>query len=130
MRNSDFDAYSAFGEVVDNSIQAGAKNVKVRFWYQPKSPQVKQEPILKVAFGDDGSGMPADILHRCLQLGYSSRYNDRGGIGRFGVGATLAAINQCRRVEVYSKAGQGPWLYTYVDLDEITSKPPKMLFSP
>ena len=29
MRNSDFDAYSAFGEVVDNSIQAAAKNVKV-----------------------------------------------------------------------------------------------------
>ncbi len=130
MRNSDFDAYSAFGEVVDNSIQAGAKNVKVRFWYQAKSPQVRQEPIHKVAFGDDGSGMPADILHRCLQLGYSSRYNDRGGIGRFGVGATLAAINQCKRVEVYSKTEGGTWLYTYVDLDEVTSRPPKMLHIP
>ena len=29
MRASDFDACSAYGEVVDNSLQAGAKNVRV-----------------------------------------------------------------------------------------------------
>jgi hypothetical protein len=122
MRNSDFDVYSAYGEVLDNSIQAEAKHIKVLMVYKPKTTMNRNEPIERVAFGDDGHGMTEDVLHRCLQLGYSSRFNDRGGIGRFGVGATLAAINQCKRVEIYSKTPAGKWLFTYFDLDEIAAK--------
>jgi hypothetical protein len=121
MRNSDFDVYSAYGEVIDNSLQADAKHVKIRMDYKSKTPLMRNEPIESIAFGDDGYGMTAEVLHRCLQLGYSSRYNDRNGIGRFGVGATLAAINQCKRVNVYSKPPGEKWLHTYFDLDEITS---------
>jgi hypothetical protein len=126
MRNSDFDAYSAFGEVIDNSIQAEASEIKVLFSYTPATSSRSREPIKSVAFGDSGKGMSAEIIHRCLQLGYSSRYNDRKGIGRFGVGATLAAINQCRKIEIYSKEPGGEFLYTYIDLDKITSTPPEM----
>ena len=130
MRSSDFDVYSAYGEVIDNSIQAEAKAIKIKMVYRPKTPSLKNEPIEYIAFGDDGNGMPREILHRCLQLGYSSRFNDRSGIGRFGVGATLAAINQCKKAEVYSKQEGGKWLYTYTDLDLITCSPPKMFVIP
>jgi hypothetical protein len=122
MRNSDFDVCSAYGEVVDNALQADAKHVRIRMDYKSKTPAMKDEPIECIAFGDDGVGMNADVLHHCLSLGYSSRYNDRSGIGRFGVGATLAAINQCKRVDVYSKVAGGQWLHTHFDLDEIASK--------
>ena len=122
MRNSDFDAYSAVGEVIDNSIQAEARNVRLSVAFSAD----RHEPITAIAFGDDGMGMSGVILHRCLQLGYSTRYNDRRGIGRFGVGATLAAISQCRKIEVSSKEESGPWLYTYIDLDAITADPPTM----
>lgn len=122
MRNSDFDVYSAYGEVIDNSLQADAKHVKIKMIYKSKTPLIQNEPIECIAFGDDGYGMSADVLHHCLSLGYSSRYNDRSGIGRFGVGATLASINQCKRVDVYSKTVGEQWLHTYFDLDEITSK--------
>lgn len=130
MRNSDFDAYSAFGEVVDNSIQAHATEVKVHFAYTPATNSRAREPIKFVAFGDNGDGMGGEVIHRCLQLGYSSRYNDRKGIGRFGVGATLAAINQCRKIEIYSKESGGTLQYTYIDLDMITSTPPTMVDIP
>lgn len=126
MRNSDFDAYSAYGEVIDNSVQAEATNIRIQIVYDPATPQSKREPIRRICFGDDGSGMPPDVLHRCLQLGYSSRYNDRTGIGRFGVGAILGAINQCQKVEVYSKEAGGPWLYTLVDLEEVCATPSRM----
>lgn len=121
MRNSDFDAYSAFGEVLDNSIQAGAKEIKIKVNYTPKSGK-GFEPIHSIGFCDDGHGMGREVLHRCLQLGYSSRYNDRSGIGRFGVGMTLGAINQCKRIDVYSKVKGGQWNWTYIDLDEIEAK--------
>jgi len=117
MRESDFDAYSAMGEVVDNSLQANATAVRVLLDY----PASGKELVRSVAFGDNGHGMPADVLHLCLQLGYSTRFNDRSGIGRFGVGATLGAINQCKRVDLFSRVPGGQWLYTYVDLDEVTS---------
>ncbi|MFQ5750435.1 MAG: ATP-binding protein [bacterium] len=119
MRESDFDAYSAFGEVLDNSIQADAKELKVKVF--EASSHKKYTVLDRIAFGDNGNGMSSDILHHCLQLGYSTRYNDRSGIGRFGVGMTLAAINQCKRVEIYSKTAGSEWIWTYVDLDEIMS---------
>jgi Histidine kinase-, DNA gyrase B-, and HSP90-like ATPase len=122
MRNSDFDVCSAYGEVIDNSIQADATEIRVLIDYKPALARGQREPIQFVAFGDNGTGMPTDILHRCLQLGYSSRYNDRTGIGRFGVGAILAAINQCEKVEIYSKIKDSKeWQYTYIDLELITA---------
>lgn len=123
MRDSDFDAGSAFGEIVDNSIQAHAKAVSIRFETRPGGPKTQYEYVTQVAFGDDGDGMEPETIHRCLQLGYSSRYNDRTGIGRFGVGMTLAAIHECKRVEVYSHQRGEPWRWTCVDLDDITSDP-------
>ena len=75
--------------------------------------------LTEIAFGDDGIGMSTDTLFKCLQLGFSKRYNDRSGIGRFGVGMTLGAITQCTRIEVYSKPKGGNWNMTYLDLDEL-----------
>ena len=121
MRSSDFDVYSAMGEVIDNSIQANAQSVKIQIQYESLGGGRKKEPIQLVAFGDDGDGMPTSVLHRCLQVGYSSRFNDRTGIGRFGVGAILGAINQCKKVEIYSKESDGDWNYTYIDLEEVSS---------
>jgi hypothetical protein len=77
--------------------------------------------ISRVLFCDNGDGMDVDLLHKCLKLGHSSRSNDRSGIGRFGVGMTLGAIHECRRIEVYSKVRSSDWFYTYMDLDEISS---------
>lgn len=119
LRNSDFDAVSAYGEVVDNSIEAGAKNVKVKFLTKPATHGY--QVIERLAFGDDGSGMDADTLHNCMQVGWSSRYNDRSGIGRFGVGMTMAAIHECKRVDVWSKERRSSWLHTSVDLDKVAS---------
>ncbi len=126
MRESDFDAYSAFGEIVDNSVQAEAKNIKIKIISLGNIKNTGYEYIDRIAFGDDGIGMELEVLHRCLQLGYSSRFNDRKGIGRFGVGMTLAAINQCQRVEIFSKQKAGEFLWTYIDIEHITSNPPKM----
>lgn len=118
LRNSDFDALSAYGEVIDNSIQANAKTIKINFHTKIEGNR-SYEFIKEIEFGDDGDGMDPETLHRCLQLGWSSRYNDRSRIGRFGVGMTLAAIHECKRVKVYSKVSGGDWFSTYIDLDEI-----------
>ena len=118
MRASDFDCYSAYGEIIDNSIQAHATDIRIEF-NEREDRSARSKKIGRILFADNGDGMDKEILHTCLKLGKSSRYNDRSGIGRFGVGMTLGAIHECRRVEVYSKVNGGIWYYTYLDLDEI-----------
>ena len=123
LRESDFDTLSAYGEVIDNSIQANAKNIKIKFLIDGTN-------FKQVAFGDDGDGMDSETLEHCAQIGWSSRYGNRDGIGRFGVGMTMAMIHECRRMEIYSKNSSGNWLNVYVDLDEIKEEgaeiqPPK-----
>ncbi|MDB2377093.1 ATP-binding protein [Luminiphilus sp.] len=120
LRSSDFDAMSAYGEVIDNSIQAGAEKVNIRFVY---SQDARRRQIETLAFGDNGDGMTEAVLQSCLKLGWSSRFNDRTGIGRFGVGMILGAIHEVQRIEVYSRAKDSQeWLFTYVDLNEIKTR--------
>ena len=66
--------------------------------------------------------MNAETLNGCPQLGYSTRYNDREGLGRFGIGASYASISQCKRTIFCSRPnGTGDFLATYIDLDKIAN---------
>ncbi len=116
LREDDFDDLSAYGEAIDNSLQADASEIKIKFETEKKG---QRYDIKSLAFGDDGHGMDADTLGKCLKVGWSSRINSRTGIGRFGVGMILGAIHECKRVEVWSKQKGAKCLYTYIDLDEI-----------
>lgn len=119
LRNTDFDNLSAFGEVIDNSIQANATKIHLNFELSEASGRM---PLIdRLVFADNGSGMNDETLAKCLKLGWSSRYNNRDGIGRFGVGMILGAIHECKRIDVYSKEKTSGWKYTYIDLDEISS---------
>lgn len=125
LRASNFDTPAAVGEPVDNALQAGANNIAIRLVEGERKVGKKQKPtpvVEQIAFSDDGSGMERDVLERALVLGYSTRYNSRTGMGRFGVGATLAGISQAKRLEMYSRnTPKGEFLYSYIDLDEITN---------
>ena len=116
---------SALSELIDNSIQAGATSVGVQLTAVEQEWSGKGKPVLprivQVAIGDNGRGMDAETLRRALRFGDSSRFNDRKGLGRFGMGLPNASVSQCKRVEVYSwRRGSKP-LWTYIDVDEIAS---------
>ena len=128
MRDSDFHCYSAYAEAIDNSIQANATEINIKFDTEERR---NYEYIKRIAFIDDGDGMDHDLIHNCLVLGYSSRFNDRSGIGRFGVGMTLGAIHECRHVSVFSRdKDQGDWLTTSLNIkssddESVLIDPPK-----
>lgn len=121
LRNSDFDAYSAICEIVDNSIEAKCSEIKIKI--EEAIPDGKRVPRpTRMIFGDDGEGMDSETLQSCLKLGYSGRYDSRKGIGRFGVGMTFGAISLCEKIEVYSRQKRGNWQYTYLDIHDISPK--------
>ncbi|MCA1579157.1 MAG: ATP-binding protein [Acidobacteria bacterium] len=125
LRASNFDTPAAVGEPIDNSIQANAHNIRIRLLEGERrvGKRQKSTPIVnQIAFADDGDGMDEKTLQNALVLGYSTRYNNRSGMGRFGVGATLAGISQAQHLGIYTRAtNQGSYLYTYIDLEDIAT---------
>lgn len=115
MRDSGYDLPTAVGEVVDNSIEAKARNIKIHTNFV----KGKTKEITEMAFSDDGVGIPPDILHNILTLGYSTRYNQRNSLGRFGMGLKVASISHARRIELYTRQEGGSLYYTHIDLVEI-----------
>lgn len=106
---------SAVSELVDNSLQAGAGLVVV-FVLETRDPDFP----LEVAVLDDGEGMTRSALQQAMRFGGSSRFGDRSGLGRYGMGLPNASLSQARRVEVSTWRGGRP-LYSYLDVDEIAA---------
>lgn len=134
LRFAEYDLEHAIGELVDNSVEGGAHHVWVRHTREPLTQGNKTYNVVStVAVIDDGEGMDAEVLSRALVLGDSPRPK-RGtslGIGRFGVGMTLGALSLARRIDVYSRSDKTqPFLYTYLDLDEVGGNVQKKIPTP
>jgi hypothetical protein len=100
LRESGYTLAAALGEVIDNSIEANANRIEVDLREVQRG---KRKAIDRIVVADDGDGMTDDVLHHYLQLGYSTRYMSETTIGKFGVGAKLAALNFSTRIDVWSK---------------------------
>jgi DNA topoisomerase VI subunit B len=86
---------SAVSEIIDNSVEAQAKNIFVilREGIAPSGRKV----VTEVGFLDNGEGMSEDVLGRCLGIGASTR-QARKGMGRFGVGLPQASLYACPQI--------------------------------
>lgn len=126
MRDNGYkNAAYALAELMDNSIQAGAKTVQLLC--ADRDVQVEQRTRKRlhgVAVLDDGSGMDSNTLQIALQFGNGTRLDreQQTGMGRFGMGLPSASISQCQRVDVWSWTdGVDNALHSYIDLTEIDS---------
>ena len=108
-------AYALF-ELIDNSVEAGAKRVNMAAF-------AGQSGIRQIAVIDNGEGMDGNALRQGLQYGNGARIGRplrELKLGRFGVGLPASTFSQCERLDVYSwKEGATNALWTYVDLDEV-----------
>ena len=104
----------ALAELIDNSLQANATQVHVHFQPQEYDPKSVWVYIL-----DNGDGMDASVMSAAPQFGGTTRFNNREGIGRFGMGLPNSSVSQCRRFEIYSRKAGGELLYCYLDLDQV-----------
>src|ERR1019366_5616421 len=104
-RNGYRNTASAAREIVDNAIEAGAKEVRVVF--DKVKNRKGREVVTAVAFIDNGSGMTERMSRYALTWGGGTHFeeNEAEFIGRFGFGLPNASINQTRLVEVYTRTG-------------------------
>ncbi|MFB4293446.1 ATP-binding protein [Nonomuraea sp. ATR24] len=118
MRDAGFDLLAAAGEPIDNSIEANATIIRI----EPTHSKDKKH-ITELAFADNGRGIDLAMLPQVLKMGYSSRYGQRSGLGRFGVGLKLAALSVGTRIEVVTRpAGSDKYYRAFLDLKLIKNR--------
>ncbi|ELH4834290.1 ATP-binding protein [Vibrio harveyi] len=121
MRDNGYkNAAYALAELIDNSIQAGAKNVKLLCFEKADTSGVRTTRRIKhIGIFDSGKGMSKDVLHLALEFGGSKHREDPDGMGKFGMGLPNSSISQCKRVDVWSwEKGANP-CHTYLDIDKM-----------
>lgn len=109
---------SATSEIIDNSVEASAKNIFVIIRECVNKVSGRQQ-VSEIGFLDNGDGMDTDILSGCLGIGTTTR-KSRRGMGRFGVGLPQASLYACPEVIVYSwQNGIANCQKVYLDINKI-----------
>ena len=119
MRDSGYKSTThALAELIDNSIEAGAREVEILgiSQWQERTNRVS---LVELAVMDDGGGMDLNTLRGSLRYGFGTR-RSRSGIGRFGIGLPNSSMSQARRVDVWSwQTGITNAMHTYLSIAEV-----------
>jgi hypothetical protein len=117
LRGLGYSTAAALADIVDNSVSAGALEVRIEFaWDGQRS---------RVSVLDDGRGMDDAGLESAMRLGDRSPLDERApdDLGRFGMGLKTASFSQCRRLTVASVMKGGVPCCLRWDLDAIAARP-------
>lgn len=115
LRSVGYTLPSAIADIVDNSIAAGARCIKINFHWSGLRSHVE--------ITDDGSGMTEDGLRQAMRAGSYNPLHDRHpkDLGRFGLGLKTASFSQCRNLCVVTKVRGGSLCARTWDLDALSN---------
>jgi hypothetical protein len=106
---------SALCEHVDNAIQWEATEIRVYF-YESGRPDDRRIAALVY---DNGRGMAPNVLKVATAFGGSLVFENRSGIGRYGMGMKAAALSMSPSFEVYSWQEPRSYYSMILDVEEI-----------
>lgn len=89
-----YDFAQAVADIVDNSIEAEAKNIAITFRFEG------DDTWLRIA--DDGHGMKPQDLRTAMRYGSDRPYSE-DDLGKFGLGLKTASMSQCQVLTVASR---------------------------
>jgi hypothetical protein len=121
------DTTSAICEHVDNAFQWGATEVRVYFNEVGKRGQDKRIDVLVY---DNGRGMAPNVLKTVTAFGGSMCFDNRAGIGRYGMGMKTAALSISPVLDLYSWQNGGGIYNMTLDVGEIANDTKNLVHLP
>ena len=115
LRDIGYSLETAISDIIDNSVTAGARNVRIVTETLSDNPHI--------AIVDDGTGMSEDELVAAMRPGSRNPLatRDEPDLGRFGLGLKSASFSQCRRLTVVSRKA-GKTSAAVWDLDDVAER--------
>jgi len=117
---------SAICEHVDNSVEAGATEIRVYF--------IESGPTHGRSFHvlvlDNGSGMNPNVMKAASAFGGSMRFENRNGLGRYGMGMKAAALSITPVLDLYSWQETGAYYNLTLDVDAIGQDKSNVIYVP
>lgn len=117
---------SAVCEHVDNGIQAGATEIRVYFNQRGRRGNFQIDTLVF----DNGTGMAPHVLQVAAAFGGSMYYDNRSGIGRYGVGMKTAALSVGPALELYSWQEPGAYYTMTLDVEDIGANRANLILLP
>ena len=94
----------SIADLIDNSIDAGARNILVRMYQE-------DDRLKRLAVVDDGGGMDAEALVEAMRLGTSRTHP--GSLGKYGIGLKAASFSHTDTLTVVSRKNGVPSAVRY-----------------
>jgi hypothetical protein len=94
-RNLGYKLNDALADLIDNSIDAEAKHVLIRFIYTP-------DAVARVVIADDGHGMTENGLRSAMQFGVVEKHAS-SDLGKYGMGMKTASFSQAKCLSVITR---------------------------
>lgn len=115
LRDIGYSLETAISDVIDNSITAGAREIRI------VTEACSDNPFIAIV--DDGSGMSEHELIAAMRPGSRNplEARDEPDLGRFGLGLKSASFSQCRRLTVVSRKN-GKTSAAVWDLDDVAER--------
>jgi hypothetical protein len=115
LRDIGYSLETALSDIIDNSITAEAKHVRIL------TDTASPDPFIAVI--DDGKGMTESELIAAMRPGSQNPLatRDAPDLGRFGLGLKSASFSQCRRLTVVSRKS-GKTCAAVWDLDDVAER--------
>ncbi len=112
LRDTGYTIEASVADLIDNSIEAGAKNISVFL-------DLDNEGEVVFYLADDGCGMDRDGLINALKYGADDRKKTSNpSLGKFGMGLKTASTAHCKKLAVVSRNKKGAELIRItMDLD-------------
>lgn len=114
LRDTGYTFNTALADIVDNSIDAGAKDVAVRI-------EMDLEGNISIKVADNGCGMSLAGLKDAMTYGVRSEGRVSKRLGKFGLGLKTASTAFCRKLSVVSRDGVGAASKLTWDLDYVVT---------
>lgn len=96
LRSIGYTLKAAVADLVDNSLDAKATKVLVRFIHDDSQ-------ILKIIIADNGNGMSDAKLHKSMGFGHKDDLAAEGRLGKYGLGMKLSSLSQTTSFSVISR---------------------------
>lgn len=94
LRDVGYEFVTAVADLIDNSIEAGARTVWIDLVWDGEAS--------RVVIADNGKGMTRRQLEEAMRFGSERKYGDKD-LGKFGLGLKTASLSQCQRFTVATR---------------------------